>query len=373
LKASLIVVAESRVVVSAFLSEVQGTGKVVLGRAHQEVHGNSVIHLDIFVPVPKKWTAETPFLYDVELAIHSKDDIAKGVTSNPFHTVRQKIGFRKVEIKKGLLCVNGRPIRLRGVNRHDHHPLYGRAVPEDFIRRDLILMKQHNINAIRCSHYPSHPKLFDMADELGFWVIDETDLECHGFYDAVARAKNIPEEMDYEERKRLVFGLAAEYTTNNSAWSAAYVDRIHHMIHRDKNHTSIIIWSLGNEAFYGSNMQRMYEHAHQLDPTRPVHYEGDRYAKSADMYSFMYAPVDELIRLAKDEGVRPDGSFDKPIILCEYAHAMGNGPGWLEDYENAFQTYPRLQGGFIWEWANHGLWKEEADGKSYYAYGGDFG
>ncbi len=316
------------------------------------------------VKSPEKWTAETPRLYSVELSI---------ATTSRIQTVYQRIGFRKVELKNGLICVNGRPIKFSGVNRHDHHPRFGRAVPLDFIRKDLLLMKTHNINALRCSHYPSHPQLLDIADELGLWVIDEADLECHGFYDAVARPQDIPEEMDYEERKKLTFSKAAKYTTDNPSWTAAYLDRMEQMVQRDKNHTSVIIWSLGNEAFYGRNHKAMYDYAKRVDPGRLVHYEGDPQAKSADMYSYMYPSVDHLIKLAETEGVNPDGTFEKPVILCEYAHAMGNGPGWLEDYEDAFRRYPRLQGGFIWEWANHGLWKEEAGGKSYFAYGGDFG
>ncbi|KAL2271378.1 hypothetical protein VTJ83DRAFT_749 [Remersonia thermophila] len=372
LKASLLVVTSENALVSMSILELpekgQGLGDNTIAPVSSQrvdpVSSSRIVHLDLPITNPKKWTAETPYLYNVVLSI---------TTGEKEHSVHQKIGFRKVEIKKGLICVNGQPVRFRGVNRHDHHPRYGRAVPEEFIRKDLVMMKQHNINALRCSHYPSHPKLLDIADELGLWVIDETDLECHGFYDAVARPQDIPEEMDYEERKKLTFPIAAKYTSDNPTWKAAYLDRIEQMIQRDKNHASVIIWSLGNEAFYGQNHQAMYEYAKRVDPGRLVHYEGDRHAQSADMYSFMYTHVHELIKLATDEGVRPDGTFDKPIILCEYAHAMGNGPGWLEDYEQAFRTYPRLQGGFIWEWANHGLWKEEGDGKEYYAYGGDFG
>lgn len=235
------------------------------------------------------------------------------------------------------------------------------------------MMKTHNINALRSSHYPSHPGLFDLADELGLWVMDEADLECHGFYDAVARPQDIPEEMDYEKRKKLTFPQAAKYTSDNSSWKPAYVDRMVQVVQRDKNHTSIIIWSLGNEAFYGQNHKAMYDYAKEFDPGRLVHYEGDAHAESVDMYSYMYPALDRLIKLVKTEGVHEDGSFEKPVVLCEYAHAMGNGPGGLEDYELAFRTYPRLQGGFVWEWASHGLWKENADGTSYYAYGGDFG
>ncbi|KAK4031623.1 glycoside hydrolase [Parachaetomium inaequale] len=364
LDATIDVVTSQAATVAVTLRELPRNGGEALGNAQQEVSSDGKVHLSIPVTDPAKWTAETPCLYSVELSI---------TTPSNTQTVRQNIGFRKVELKNGLINVNGRPIKFRGVNRHDHHPRFGRAVPLDFIRKDLLLMKAHNINALRCSHYPSEPKLLDIADELGLWVMDEADLECHGFYDAVARPQDIPEEMDYEERKKLTFPQAAKYTSDNASWKAAYVDRMEQLVHRDKNHTSVIIWSLGNEAFYGQNHKAMYEYAKEVDPGRLVHYEGDVHAASADMFSYMYPPVDTLIKLANTEGVKPDGSFDKPVILCEYAHAMGNGPGWLEDYEEAFRTYPRLQGGFIWEWANHGLWKEDADGKSYYAYGGDFG
>ncbi|KAK4144465.1 glycoside hydrolase [Dichotomopilus funicola] len=360
------VVTSQSATVTATLRKHARDGGGVVGTAKQEVNSEGKVQLSIPTESPLKWTAETPHLYAVELSIATSAD-AK------IQTVHQNIGFRKVELKQGLLCVNGNPIKLSGVNRHDHHPRFGRAVPLDFIRKDLLLMKTHNINALRCSHYPSDPRILDLADELGLWVMDEADLECHGFYDAVARPLDIPEEMDYEERKKLAFPQAAKYTSDNPSWKAAYVDRMEQMVARDKNHPSVIIWSLGNEAFYGQNHKAMYDYAKEVDPGRLVHYEGDAHAESADMYSYMYPSVETLIRHSKTEGVNPDGTFEKPIVLCEYAHAMGNGPGWLEDYEEAFRTYPRLQGGFIWEWANHGLWKEDADGKAYFAYGGDFG
>ena len=344
---------------------VRNHSQTVVGHAQDQGVGSRKAIIKIPVNDVAKWTAEDPNLYTVTIQLT--------VDSSCSHKVEQKVGFRKVELRDGLICVNGQPIRFRGVNRHDHHPSFGRAVPLDFIRKDLMLMKTHNINALRCSHYPSHPKLLGLADELGLWVIDEADLECHGFYDAIARPLDIPEETDYEERKRLTFGPAAKFTSDNPSWKAAYLDRMAQLIHRDKNHASVIIWSLGNEAFYGQNHRAMYELAKDIDPTRLVHYEGDSQAESADMYSYMYPSVEQLISLSKTEGVRSVGTFEKPIVLCEYAHAMGNGPGWLEDYENAFRSYPRLQGGFIWVWANHGLWKEDPDGKSYYAYGGDFG
>ncbi|KAG0652338.1 beta-galactosidase [Hyphodiscus hymeniophilus] len=323
----------------------------------------SHIKLSLEVSNPRKWTAETPYLYELEMSL-----IRDGQT---MHSVCQRLGFRKVELKNGNITVNGTSILLRGVNRHDHHPLFGRAVPLSFIKKDLLLMKTHNVNALRCSHYPSHPGLYDLCDELGIWVMDEADLECHGFYDAVAYPLDVPESMDYEERKAFTFSKAAGFTSDNKAWSAAYLDRMIQLVQRDKNHPSIIIWSLGNEAFYGQNHKAMYEYAKQVDPGRLVHYEGDSRAESADMFSYMYPSVKKLIHLASTEQGDTE-HFEKPIVLCEYGHAMGNGPGGLEDYQAAFRNHRRLQGGFIWEWANHGLWKD-GDVKGFYAYGGDFG
>ncbi|KAH8593373.1 glycoside hydrolase family 2 protein [Bisporella sp. PMI_857] len=320
---------------------------------------------ELAVTAPRKWTAETPYLYQLELSFYSS------TTSKPAQTIHQRVGFRSVELKEGLLVVNGKPLLLRGVNRHEHHPHFGRAVPLSYIKKDLLLMKAHNINALRCAHYPSHPKLYDLCDELGLWVMDEADLECHGFYDAVARPLDIPEEMDYGERKLLAFPQSAKFTSDNETWRGAYLDRMIQLVQRDKNHASIIIWSLGNEAFYGQNHKAMYEYAKAFDPGRLVHYEGDENAISTDMFSYMYPPVEKLVQFAETVGLDGEGNYDKPIVLCEYAHAMGNGPGGLEEYQNAFRKYDRLQGGFIWEWANHGLLKREGD-KEFYGYGGDF-
>jgi beta-galactosidase len=319
----------------------------------------------ISVSNPRKWSAESPHLY--HLTIDLVDP-----SGSVLYSVNTRVGFRQVEIKNGLLLVNGKRILLQGVNRHDHHNKFGRAVPLAYIREDLLLMKRHNINALRCSHYPPDPQLLDLCDELGLWVMDEADLECHGFYDAVARPLDIPEAMDYEERKLLAFPQSAAYTSDNPRWEGQYVDRIELVVQRDKNHPSVIIWSLGNEAFYGRNHKAMYEATKRIDDTRPVHYEGDAKAASADMFSYMYPSVERLKKLSETEGIT-DGKFDKPIVLCEYAHAMGNGPGNLEGYQQAFRDVPRLQGGFIWEWANHGIWKDEGDGKAFFAYGGDFG
>lgn len=295
---------------------------------------------------PNLWTAETPYLYTLVISmfpVGHKDE------ESPVQQIHQRFGVRMVEIKNGNMCVNGKVIFLRGTNRHDHHPNLGRAVPYEFVRSDLLIMKRHNINAIRCSHYPSHPRLTELADELGLWILGEADLECHGF--------------------RETGQDPASFTSDNKTWEAAYLDRMCQLVERDKNHPSVIIWSLGNESWYGRNHAAMYHWSKSRDPGRPVHYEQDRNAETTDIYSYMYITPSELEEFAEREG----DNFQKPIILCEYAMAMGNGPGLLEHYQRVIRSHRRLQGGFIWEWACHGLWKEDEDGKSYYAYGGDFG
>lgn len=347
--------------ISLALKDARGN-PVVSGENHKVISMESgrSYSKSLQVSSPCKWTAETPYLYQLEISLETNDMGTQKIV--------QSVGFRTVELKHGLICVNGQPIQIRGTNRHDHHPHLGRAVPLDFVRRDLLLMKSHNINAIRCSHYPSHPGLTGLCDELGFWVIDEADLECHGFATAAALNMNL-DGMSYAERVKAVARDAASFTSDNKEWEAAYLDRMHQLVERDKNHPSVIIWSLGNESFYGRNHAAMYHWAKGRDPTRLIHYEPDAEAKTADIISHMYTSPEDLIREAEREG----DSFVKPIILCEYAHAMGNGPGLLEDYQQAFRNHRRLQGGFIWEWANHGLWKDDGNGSGYFAYGGDFG
>lgn len=344
-------------------------GKTEVASKNIAVEDASEAATQIPVKNPKKWTAETPYLYNVKLSLYL-DNARK----EPVQTITQRVGFRSVEMKHGNLMVNGKPILLRGVNRHDHHPYLGRAVPLSFVREDLLLMKRHNVNALRCAHYPDHPRLYDLCDELGIWVMDEADLECHGFYSTVARPRRILETMDLDERIRLTDKDAAAFTTDNPEWRDAYVDRIKQMVHRDRNHASIIVWSWGNEAFYGQNIKAMHDWCKEADPSRPVHYENDAQARCSDMFSYMYYPIDRLTKLATQEG----DDFTKPIILCEYGHAMGNAPGALDEYMQAFRAHRRLQGGFIWEWANHGIFvNPDPEGKTgekpYYAYGGDFG
>lgn len=304
---------------------------------------------------PLKWTAETPSLYKLILTFGER-------------SITQNVGFRRVEIKNGVYLINGKRIVFRGANRHEHHPAHGRAVPYDFMKRDLLLMKKHNINAIRTCHQPSDPRLYALADELGLWIMDEADVECHGFarIDEMALSGR-DRNKSFEEKKAMIYGNAGRFTSDNPEWKEQYVDRARQLVMRDKNHPCVVMWSLGNEAFYGCNFQSMYDLIKSIDQSRPVHYEGDSEAQTVDLFSQMYPHVDDIIKFAQEP------NFAKPLVLCEFVHAMGNGPGAIKEYVDAFYEYPRLQGGWIWEWANHGLKTKNEAGEEYYAYGGDFG
>ncbi|PSN65078.1 intracellular beta-galactosidase BgaD [Corynespora cassiicola Philippines] len=345
--------------------DVTGSGKLsikLLDAEKKEIASKSedatksTVELSIPVKNPLKWTAESPNLYHLVVSLDDKQFLA------------HKIGFRQVEMKDGLLKVNGKRIVFRGANRHEHHPVFGRTVPLEFLKRDLQIMKEHNINAIRTSHQINDPRLYDLADEMGFWVMDEADLECHGFECIADAALNSEQRaMPFRQRQLLTREKAAQWTTDNPDWTHAYVDRAQHLVKRDQLHPSIIVWSLGNEAFFGRNFKAMYEWIKSYDDSRPIHYEADIYAETMDMYSRMYPPVDEIVQFAEDK------SKKKPLVLCEFIHAMGNGPGNIKEYVDAFYKYPALQGGFAWEWANHGLLtKDKTTGEEYYGYGGDF-
>lgn len=300
----------------------------------------------------KLWSAEDPVLYTVLLSFGGR-------------VIAQRIGFRRIERKDPNFFINGKPIIFYGMNRHEHHYLYGRAVPYENMRADLVLMKQHNINALRCSHQPNDPRLYEVCDELGLYVIAEADLETHGF-DPVERSaikdQHLKGRMEVQEES---YELAKRWTSDNPEWKEAYLDRAVELVQRFKNYPCVVFWSLGNEAFYGRNHDEMYKWIKNADPTRLVHYEGDREALSADMYSAMYYSLDDMKKHLEKH-------TDRPLIQCEFGHAMGNGPGGLTEYIDAFRKEKLLQGGFIWEWCNHGLLKHEGN-TSFMAYGGDFG
>jgi beta-galactosidase len=268
--------------------------------------------------------------------------------------VSLRIGFRRVVVEDGLLQVNGHRVQLHGVNRHEFDPEAGRAVSEAVMRRDIELMKAHNVNAVRTSHYPPHPRFLELCDELGLYVIDECDLETHGFFPLEWRGN----------------------PSDDPEWEHALVDRMRRMVERDKNHPSVILWSLGNESGVGRNLSAMAAWARGRDPSRPLHYEHDWSCRDVDVYSRMYASHDEVDAIGRgEEEPLDDPALDArrrrmPFVLCEYAHAMGNGPGGLADYQALFERHPRCQGGFIWEWIDHGIWDPE---RGFYAYGGDFG
>ena len=298
--------------------------------------GENVIEMRATVTDPHKWSAERPYLYEVLLRLKdSKGRIVEVELCN--------FGFRKVELKGGQLLVNGQAILFKGVNRHEHDPDHGRAIPHSRMIQDIKLLKQNNINAVRTSHYPDDPKWYEICDKFGLYLIDEANIESHG--------------IGYHSEKTL---------GNKPEWKKAHMDRTIRMVERDKNHSSVILWSLGNEAGDGINFDATSTWVHQRDPSRLVHYErcGDR--AITDIVCPMYAPIERIVEYAKVEQ-------ERPLILCEYAHAMGNSVGNLQDYWDAIEKYKHLQGGFIWDWADQALRKETTDGREFWAYGGDYG
>ncbi len=291
------------------------------------------------------WSDEQPHLYEGELTAGGE-------------RIRLRIGFRTVAVVDGQVTVNGKPVLFRGVNRHEWHPQTGRTLSPETMLADVLLMKQHNINAVRASHYPPDTRFLDLCDTHGLWVVDECDLETHGFWPSAWRAN----------------------PSADPAWRGAYLDRAERMVSRDRNHPSVIVWSLGNESGTGENLRAMAELIRELDPGRLIHYEGDFESCSyVDLYSRMYIDLDELDAIARyAEPATADPADDAhrralPFMLCEYAHAMGNGPGGLREYQELFESSPRLAGGFVWEWIDHGIAQRTDDGRTFHAYGGDFG
>jgi beta-galactosidase len=304
--------------------------------------GGSPAVVRMTVRNPRKWSAETPVLYRLLLTLSD----AKG---RVLEVIPSSVGFREVEIANARLLVNGRPVLLKGVNRHEHDPRWGRSLDRALMVRDIEIMKRHNVNAVRTSHYPNDPLWYELADQYGLYLYDEANIECHGFGTSTKNP-----------------------LTNNPAWTPAYLDRMQRMVERDKNHPSIIVWSMGNECGDGLNFAATYKWTKGRDASRPVHYEGSSSwgGPNSDIASYMYPPPAEMADLAKK---RPG----KPLILCEYSHAMGNSNGGLKEYWDLFYSGANMQGAFVWDWVNQGIlqpvpaeYRASAGRDEFFAYGG---
>ena len=341
------------------------------GRAAGDSAFLPTAHARLIVDDPQLWTAETPYLYTL-------------VIETEHETISDHVGIREISVDGNVVKVNGRPIKLHGVNRHDSDPLTGPVIDEARIMRDLTLMKRHNVNAIRTSHYPNAPHWYDLFDRLGFYVIAEADNESHGTNDAYHA------DTDWETSAKRWSRMIAD----NPDWAAPTVDRTQRSVERDKNHASIIMWSMGNECGYGCTFEAALAWTHAFDPSRLTHYESARYVTDdreydfshLDVHSRMYPSIADIDQYFSEEGPRtPDGKRDgangddgdngtKPYVMCEYSHAMGNGPGDLEDYFERIQRYDGFVGGFVWEWCDHAIDRGTTpDGRRIYAYGGDSG
>jgi len=296
----------------------------------------SKVEFNWHVLTPEIWSAETPNLYTLVTILKQDGEEEQVIT--------QKVGFRSIEIVNRNLLINGIPISIKGVNRHEHDPFTGRVITEESMIRDILLMKKFNINAVRTSHYPNVPEWYDLCDKYGLYVIDEANLEAHG-------------SDPYNPKKTLA---------DKEEWGPAFMDRIKAMVERDKNHPSIIGWSMGNETGWGANFERAYEWIKKRDDSRFVHSEDAGKRLYTDIYCPMYETIEEIEEFANSNDPRP-------LILCEYAHAMGNSVGNLQDYWDIIEHYSCLQGGFIWDWVDQTFYKEDEDGNWYWAYGNDMG
>ncbi|MFZ3008691.1 MAG: glycoside hydrolase family 2 TIM barrel-domain containing protein [Phenylobacterium sp.] len=317
------------------------------------------VTLESAVPAPRQWSSETPNLYTLVVTLHRGD-------GPPVEATSVRVGFRRVELGDRELLINGKPVLIAGMNRHEHHPTRGKAITRADMLADVRLMKAFNVNAVRTSHYPNHEAWYDLCDEYGLYLVDEADIESHDFLHGLCR---------------------------DPRYASQFLERGLRMVERDKNHASVILWSLGNESGYGPNHDAMAGWIRQYDPSRPLHYEGAIWgwdpsaalqhiaalggvkaggapgALASDIVCPMYPPIENIVAWAKAD----DPADRRPMILCEYSHAMGNSNGSLSDYWEAFEAHRGLQGGFIWEWADHGILKQTADGRPFMAYGGDFG
>lgn len=297
---------------------------------------DSVFQIEQIFPAVQTWTAETPHLYSLEVNTHTAD-------GHLLESFEHRFGFRTVEMKNGMLMVNNVPVLFKGVNRHEHNRFHGRTITVESMIEDIRLMKQFNINAVRTCHYPNRPEWYALCDQYGLYLIDEANLESHG--------------MDFHKD-----GTLANYPD----WELPFQQRMERMVMRDRNFTSIVTWSLGNESGYGKNFETIYNWTKSTDPTRPVQYEGSRRQGVSDIYCPMYGRIWWLREHVNQRQPRP-------LILCEYAHAMGNSVGNLQDYWDLIYQYDQLQGGFIWDWVDQTFEKKDEKGHKIWAYGGDMG
>ena len=299
------------------------------------------------IPDPVLWSAEDPQLYDLEMEVYDREGTLQEI-------IPERVGFRRFEMKDGIMTLNGKRIVFKGVNRHEFSSITGRHVSEEELLKDIITMKQNNINAIRTCHYPDASPIYRLCDEYGLYMIAENNLESHGSWDIAEFTKDYTDVVPYDKPE----------------WLGMMLDRVNSMYQRDKNHPAILIWSCGNESFGGKDIFEMSEFYRKNDPTRLVHYEGvihdRRYNDTSDMESQMYPSVDAIKKfLAEDDS--------KPFICCEYTHAMGNSCGAMHKYTDLTDTEPKYQGGFIWDYIDQSIYKKDRYGKEFQAYGGDFG
>lgn len=305
--------------------------------------GKETLSLSTTVKNPAKWSAETPTLYTAVISIVAPDGKTIEATS-------ARVGFRKVEIKNSQLLVNGKAVEIHGVNLHEHNQFTGHAIDRATMMADITQMKRHNINAVRTSHYPQPPLWYKLCDEYGIYLIDEANVECHGLGNSFQKEHNMPGHPGQEP-----------------AWLQSILDRERSLVERDKNHPSVIIWSLGNESGNGINFHHAYDLVKSLDSTRPVHYEQAWTERNTDIVCPMYPRVEHMKHYAEKQNP------GRPYIMCEYAHAMGNSTGNFQEYFDIIRSSPHMQGGFIWDWVDQGLATTDENGRTYWAYGGDFG
>ena len=309
--------------------------------------GLQTVSFSIPVKSPEKWSAEHPNLYSLKLTVTDED-------GTPAEVIVEQVGFRRFEIKNRIMCLNGKRILFHGVDRHEFSASSGRCIKDEEILKDILTMKRNNINAIRTSHYPNRTLLYRLCDRYGIYLIDETNLETHGVWDMIVKGK--------EPLEFCVPGDRPEF-------QELILDRARNMFERDKNHASVLIWSCGNESFGGKDLQVMHDSFHQWDDTRPVHYEGvmwdKRYPDTTDIASSMYTPVVKLREYLQEKR-------DKPYILCEYTHAMGNSCGAMHKYTDYMNEEPLFQGAFIWDYIDQSITKKDRYGREFQAYGGDF-